>query len=208
MDSEAVANAALAEVLTVHGNPTDAEQALALYSGLNWADCHRRIELETGRSFNRDALGERVDAAIAARAAEMPAIEGLSEFVAANADRRLAIASSSETAWLEATLTRLGLLAPFEGRLFSAAGFARGKPSPDIYLHAAAELGVEPGRCLVIEDHPVGVAAGAAAGMTVVALLAASHIRPGHADRVRAAGAHHVARSYREVSEIMAELER
>jgi beta-phosphoglucomutase-like phosphatase (HAD superfamily) len=60
----------------------------------------------------------------------------------------------------------------------------------------------------VIEDHPVGVAAGVAAGMTVVALLAASHIRPGHADRVRAAGADHVALSYEEVSEIMAELER
>jgi HAD superfamily hydrolase (TIGR01509 family) len=195
-------------VLTVHGHPTGAEEALELYSGLNWADCHRRIELETGRAFDRDALGERVDAAIAARAAEMLEIEGLREFVAANAERRLAIASSSETAWLEATLTRLGLLAPFEGRLFSAAGFARGKPHPDVYLHAAAELAVEPGRCLVIEDHPVGVAAGVAAGMTVVALLAASHIRPGHADRVRAAGAHHVARSYREVSEIMAELER
>ncbi|MEA3060503.1 MAG: hypothetical protein QOJ94_284 [Sphingomonadales bacterium] len=208
VDSEAAANAALADVLTAHGHPIGAEEALALYSGLNWTDCHRRIERETGRAFDRDVLGECVDVAIAARAAEMLAIEGLREFVAANADRRLAIASSSEISWLEGTLTRLGMLAPFEGRLFSAAGYARGKPHPDIYLHAAAELRVEPERCLVIEDHPVGVAAGAAAGMTVVALLAASHIRPGHADRVRAAGAHHVARSYREVSEIMAELER
>jgi HAD superfamily hydrolase (TIGR01509 family) len=208
VDSEAIANAALAEVLTAHGHPTGADEALDLYSGLNWSDCHRRIERETGRVFDREALAERVDAAIAARATEMLAIEGLREFVAANAGRRLAIASSSETAWLETTLTRLGLLAPFEGRLFSAAGFARGKPHPDIYLHAAAELGIGPEYCLVIEDHPVGVAAGVAAGTTVVALLAASHIRPGHADRVRAAGAHHVAASYREVSEIMAGLER
>jgi HAD superfamily hydrolase (TIGR01509 family) len=207
VDSEVAANAALADVLTAHGHSTGLDEALDLYSGLNWPDCHRRIELETGRAFDREALGARVDAAIAARAAEMLEIEGLREFVAANADRRLAIASSSETAWLEATLTRLGLLAPFQGRLFSAAGFARGKPHPDIYLHAAAALGVEPEHCLVIEDHPVGVAAGVAAGMTVVALLAASHIRPGHADRVRAAGASHVARSYSEVAEILVELE-
>ncbi|MEA3035215.1 MAG: hypothetical protein QOH04_974 [Sphingomonadales bacterium] len=207
VDSEVAANAALADVLTAHGHSTGLDEALDLYSGLNWPDCHRRIELETGRAFDREALGARVDAAIAARAAEMLEIEGLREFVAANADRRLAIASSSETAWLEATLTRLGLLAPFQGRLFSAAGFARGKPHPDIYLHAAAALGVEPEHCLVIEDHPVGVAAGVAAGMTVVALLAASHIRPGHADRVRAAGASHVARSYSEVAEILAERE-
>ena len=49
--------------------------------------------------------------------------------------------------------------------------FARGKPHPDIYLHARRALGVAPARCLVIEDHPVGVAAGAAAGMTVIGLL-------------------------------------
>ena len=97
---------------------------------------------------------------------------------------------------------------PFEGRLFSAAGLAHGKPHPDIYLHAASRLDVAPLHCLVIEDHPVGVAAGAAAGMTVVALLAGRHIREDHAARVRAAGAHHVAYSYAEVSDLMARLER
>jgi HAD superfamily hydrolase (TIGR01509 family) len=208
VDSETIANAALAELLTAQGHPTSREEALSSYCGLNWTDCHKRIEAETGRRFDREALGDLLDAAVAARAGEVLAIEGLADFVAANAHRRLAIASSSETAWLETTLSRLGLLGWFEARLFSAAGFARGKPHPDIYLHAAAQLGADPPRCLVIEDHPVGVAAGAAAGMTVVALLAGGHIGPGHAERVSAAGAHYVAGSYDEVAEILAQIER
>ena len=207
VDSEYAANAALAEVLTVEGYPVSAEESVERYSGLRWSDCHRRIEEESGLSFDSEALGAKVDEAIAARAADMLAIEGIHSFLAGQGHRRLAIASSSETAWLESVLERLGLRACFGDRLFSAAGFPRGKPHPDIYLHAARELGVSPGQCVVIEDHPLGVAACCAAGMTVIALLAGSHIRPGHADRVRSAGARHVARSYREVSEMLAELE-
>lgn len=194
-------------MLTAEGYPVSAEESVERYAGLRWADCHRRIEEESGLRFDGDALGAKVDEAIAARAADMLAIEGIDAFLAAQGQRRLAIASSSEKAWLESVLERLGLRAYFGDRLFSAAGFPRGKPHPDIYLHAARSLGVPPERCLVVEDHPLGVAAGSAAGMTVIALLAGSHIRPGHADRVRSAGARHVAPSYAEVSEILAELE-
>jgi HAD superfamily hydrolase (TIGR01509 family) len=194
-------------VLTAEGYPVSAEDSVERYAGLRWSDCHRRIEEESGLGFDCEALGAKVDEAVAARAADMLAIEGIEGFLAAQGHRRLAIASSSETAWLESVLERLGLRSYFGDRLFSAAGFPRGKPHPDIYLHAARELGVSPDRCLVIEDHPLGVAAGSSAGMTVIALLAGSHIRPGHADRVRSAGARHVAWSYREVSEKLAELE-
>jgi HAD superfamily hydrolase (TIGR01509 family) len=208
VDSEYAANAVLAEVLTAEGYPVSAEESVARYSGLRWTDCHRRIEEESGLRFDSDALGAKVDEAIAACAADMLAIEGIHAFLAAQGHLRLAIASSSEKVWLESVLERLGLHPYFGDRLFSAAGFPRGKPHPDIYLHAARELEMAPERCLVVEDHPVGVAAGSAAGMTVIALLAGSHIRPGHAERVLAAGAHRVAHSYLEVAEIMAELER
>ncbi|MBA3676105.1 MAG: HAD-IA family hydrolase [Sphingosinicella sp.] len=98
-------------------------------------------------------------------------------------------------------LAQLGLAAYFDENIFSAAGIDRGKPHPDIYLHAASCLGVPPSQCLVIEDHPVGVAAGAAAGMTVFALLAASHIRrgmrPGSARRERITSPTIISRSRR-----------
>ncbi|HEX2764089.1 MAG TPA: HAD family phosphatase [Allosphingosinicella sp.] len=208
VDSEWLANTVLGEALTERGYPVTRDEALDRYSGLRWDDCYRRIEEESGLRFGRSNLGDPVDAAVAARAAEMLAVEGVESFVASQTDRMLAIASSSETWWLEQTLRRLGLSHAFGDRLYSAAGFARGKPHPDIYLHAADRLGVPPEACLVIEDHPVGVAAGAAAGMTVIALLAGRHIRHGHEERVRAAGASLIAHDYAQVFEIMEELER
>jgi beta-phosphoglucomutase-like phosphatase (HAD superfamily) len=65
----------------------------------------------------------------------------------------------------------------------------KGKPAPDLFLHAAAALGVEPGRCLVIEDSPHGVTAAVAAGMPVVGFAGGLHARPSLVDRLRSAGA-------------------
>ena len=208
VDSEVVSNAALAGVLTRLGHEVSGEEAIERYSGLRWVDCHRVIVKESGLAIGCPELIALVDAEVAERVADVLAIEGIGFFLEAQRHRRLGIASSSETAWLRSSLERLDLAHHFGDRLYSAAGFARGKPHPDIYLHAAGQLGVEPERCLVIEDHPVGVAAGAAAGMTVIALLAAGHIREGHADRVRAAGAHHVAADYGQVAQILQQLER
>jgi len=142
------------------------------------------------------------------RVAEVLAVEGIGPFLEGQSGRLLAIASSSDREWLDSSLERLGLRHHFGDRVFSAAGIERGKPHPDVYLMVAGALGVSPSKCLVIEDHPVGVAAGAAAGMTVIGLLAAGHIRPGHDARVRSAGARHVARDYPQVAEILEELER
>lgn len=195
-------------MLTDLGHPTSAEEAVDLYSGHRWTDCHRMIEEAADRTFDADALGRAVDEAVAGRVGDILAIEGIEAFLEAQAHRPLGIASSSEKGWLDEMVARLGLDRFFKGKVFSGATIARGKPHPDIYLHAATKLGVAPARCLVIEDHQVGVAAGAAAGMTVIALLAARHIRDGHEEKVRAAGAHHVARSYSEVAQILERLER
>ena len=79
---------------------------------------------------------------------------------------------------------------------------ARGKPHPDIFLFAAGKLGVNPERCLVIEDSAGGIQAAVAAGMTAIGLCAASHIRDGHDVKLRDAGAVHLAQSWEEVERI------
>jgi len=94
----------------------------------------------------------------------------------------------------------------FEGRVFSASRVARGKPHPDIFLHAASEIGVSARDCIVIEDSASGIIAGRAAGATVIGLLAAGHIRDGHAATLREAGAHHLAADYVEVERIVRDL--
>jgi beta-phosphoglucomutase-like phosphatase (HAD superfamily) len=76
--------------------------------------------------------------------------------------------------------------------IFSAAMVQRGKPAPDLFLHAAGEMAAAPAACIVIEDSLPGVEAAVAAGMTVLGFAGASHIRDGHADRLRDRGAAHV----------------
>jgi beta-phosphoglucomutase-like phosphatase (HAD superfamily) len=66
----------------------------------------------------------------------------------------------------------------FAPNIFSAADVADGKPSPDLFLHAAREMGAEPKDCLVIEDSVAGVIAGRAAGMVVFGFVGASHFSP------------------------------
>ncbi|MFB4197021.1 HAD family hydrolase [Streptomyces carpaticus] len=75
------------------------------------------------------------------------------------------IASSGSHEKMRRTLGRTGLRERFEGRIFSASEVARGKPEPDLFLHAAQRLGVDPARCAVVEDSQYGVRAARAAGM-------------------------------------------
>jgi beta-phosphoglucomutase-like phosphatase (HAD superfamily) len=62
-----------------------------------------------------------------------------------------------------------GLRTHFE-TVVSAQDVARGKPAPDIFLHTAQQLGVDPADCVVIEDSAAGVAAARAAGMRVIGI--------------------------------------
>src|SRR5206468_13039929 len=94
------------------------------------------------------------------------------------------------------------LEAEFGPHVFSADMVARGKPHPDIFLYAANKLGVNPNECLVIEDSAGGIRAAVAAGMTVVGLCDASHIRDGHDLKLQDAGAVHLAHSWSDVERL------
>ena len=99
------------------------------------------------------------------------------------------VASSSSIERIRVSLESTGLIRFFEPNLFSASDVRNGKPAPDLLLHAAGKMGVEPGTCIVVEDSPVGVTAGVAAGMTVIGFAGASHAGSDTADQLRAAGA-------------------
>ena len=83
---------------------------------------------------------------------------------------KMAVASSSELAWVHAILDTLRIREYFSA-IVSAGDVAHGKPAPDVYLRAARRLGVPPGACLVFEDSPVGLRAARAAGMRAIAIL-------------------------------------
>ena len=88
------------------------------------------------------------------------------------------VASSGSHAKMRRTLGRTGLWDHFEGRIFSASEVARGKPAPDLFLHAAARMDVPPSRCVVVEDSRFGVAGAKGAGMSVVGF--AGGVTPSH----------------------------
>jgi HAD superfamily hydrolase (TIGR01509 family) len=79
------------------------------------------------------------------------------------------VASSSNHEWLQLVLGLTGLYERFEGRIFSASEVAQGKPAPDLFLHAAEQMGSTPARCVVVEDSRYGVHAARAANMRVLA---------------------------------------
>lgn len=195
-DSELLNNLVLSELLTECGLATSLDDALSTYMGKRWLDCLPLIEARMGGPCPGHFHGEWTRRCHERAAAELNPVAGFLDFLAARSERRC-IASSSPAAWIEMGLERFGVAASFDGPIFSAAvHVTRGKPHPDLFLHAASTMNVDPGRALVIEDTPTGVRAGVAAGMTVVGLCAGGHIRDGHPERLRAAGAHHVAFDY------------
>jgi HAD superfamily hydrolase (TIGR01509 family) len=88
------------------------------------------------------------------------------------------VATSSSPRRADMSLDLVGLRGLVGDRLFTSSQVARGKPEPDLFLHAAAAMGVDPVRTLVIEDSLTGIRAGLAAGMTVWRFVGASHLGP------------------------------
>jgi HAD superfamily hydrolase (TIGR01509 family) len=194
-DSEVRANRTLAESLTAIGLPTRYEDCLRDYCGHNWQETERRIVARLGRPLPPDFRERHRERARERFAEGFAAVPGAPAFLDALGERPRAIASSSSPDYIAASLERFGLAHHFGPHVYSADGWARGKPHPDIYLAAARGLGVDPARCLAIEDSPIGARAALAAGMVVIGFCGAGHIldRAEHGERLRAVGVHQVA---------------
>ncbi|MES5487659.1 HAD family phosphatase [Bradyrhizobium sp. INPA03-11B] len=201
-DSEAIANTVLAKTVSDLGHPTTLDQALSRYSGKRWVDVLAEIETAIGRPVPTDFLGAFNRATLDRLRSDLKEVSGATDFIRKFSSIPRCIASSSSMERLQLCLSVLGLEAEFDGRVFSADMVARGKPHPDIFLLAAEKLGAKPAECLVIEDSAGGIKGAVAAGMTAIGLCAASHIRDGHDEVLRNAGAVHLATSWREVEQI------
>lgn len=183
VDSETISNRVFAELLTSEGLPLTPAETMRRYMGRSTASCRALIEVELGRSLD-DSFFALVQArTFEAFQRELRAVDGIADALDC-IPIPACVASSGEHEKMRMTLGLTGLLPRFEGRLFSATEVARGKPAPDLFLHAAAQMGAEPGRCAVVEDSPLGVAGAVAAGMTPFGF--AWH---GRAETLAAAGA-------------------
>ncbi|MER6386553.1 HAD family hydrolase [Streptomyces sp. NPDC001250] len=125
-----------------------------------------RLGAETARVWDerfREMHAKAVDESLTPVDGIVEALDGLE--AAGLGARHWCIASSGSHEKMRHTLGRAGLYDRFEGRVFSAHEVVRGKPAPDLFLHAARRMGVDPSRCAVVEDSRFGVQAATAAGM-------------------------------------------
>lgn len=129
------------------------------------ADIAEELGAEAAERY-RGRVSPEIEAAFARELTEVAGISNLLDGLDA-AGVRTCVASSGSHERMAMTLGLTGLADRFDGRIFSAVDVARGKPAPDLFLHAAARMGADPSRCAVIEDSASGVRAAVAAGMDV-----------------------------------------
>jgi HAD superfamily hydrolase (TIGR01509 family) len=191
IDSEIIASAIDAAAMTRLGLPTTATEFGMRFTGVPHREIWRIIEGELGRPIP-DGFFEALKAESERRfAEELEVIDGVHDAVAA-VDRlglRRCIASSTGLASLRRNLTTTGLIELFDPHIFSASQCARGKPSPDVFLFAASQVGADPAECLVIEDSVAGVTAARRATMAVIGFTGGGHADPELGTRLAGAGA-------------------
>jgi HAD superfamily hydrolase (TIGR01509 family) len=170
VDSEPLSALVFAEALAEIGLPIGAEEALAKFRGRRFALCVEMAEAMLGRPLAPDfeaMVRGRTDDAFRER---LQVIDGAAALLEAMT-LPFCVASNAPRAKTELSLGLTGLRHHFGDRIFSAYEVQSWKPDPGLFLHAAAAMGADPARCLVVEDSEAGVTAGLAAGMRVVALM-------------------------------------
>lgn len=175
VDSEPISNTILAGYLTELGHPTSYEDSLRDYMG---AAMHRVHDLVLERTGER--LPDDFDDTFHARVfeafrRELLPVDGVVDVLGKLTADGVAycVASSGSHERIRVGHRKTGLDQWFSDDIvFSAEDVGRGKPAPDLFLHAAERMGVDPGRCAVVEDSPLGLAAARAAGMDVYAFTA------------------------------------
>jgi HAD superfamily hydrolase (TIGR01509 family) len=177
VDSEVISNRVLAEALTAAGLPTTLAESRAAYQGLLLGDIQTQAQASLDRALPEDWLARYEHDRSLAFERELEAVPGAAEtverLIAAGID--VCVASQGKLEKTRLSLKLAGLRELFrEEALFSAHTVPRGKPYPDLFLHAARERGHEPSECVVVEDSPSGVSAAVAAGMRVFGYTADS----------------------------------
>lgn len=195
VDSEVLAIRGERTALAELGLDYSPEDYVRRFVGLHDAAFFEALAADYAGRFSSPPPADFEELVLAGRRREMAALAPVAGAAQALEDSRrivgaIAVASSSRAHFLESKLKRMGLWEKAAPHVYSADLVAHGKPAPDIFLHAAERIGVDPRACLVVEDSENGVRAGRAAGMIVCGFTGGGHCFDGHGARLLAAGAH------------------
>ena len=188
VDSEVISCQAHADVLSQCGYPITADQVFDRFLGRSARQARLEIEAELGRSLPDDFNALLQDQLFQAFEADLQAIDGIAQALD-GIDVPVCVASSGSHRRMGVSLGTTKLYQRFAPHIFSSSQVENGKPAPDLFLFAAAQMRAEPARCVVVEDSVAGVKGAVAAGMTVLGFCGGSHCRDDHAATLQAAGA-------------------
>lgn len=202
IDSEWIACAVDAEVLSECGYPITTQEVVSRFAGVPGPQMMAEIEAELGKRLPAD-ISSRIATKVAERyKTDLKPINGVAETLGV-LDIAKCVASSSAPEKLTLSLIQTGLFDLFYPHIYSASLVPVGKPEPDIFLFAARQKQVEPKRCVVIEDSVAGVKAARAAGMYTVGFIGGTHCLEGHESALTDAGAHVVMSAFNQLEIIM-----
>jgi len=189
VDSEPLSNTVFARALKREGLDWSVEETMRRLMGRSMKSCVEIVEGLLARQLPEDFVHRmQADTLQAFRDVPLQAVPGINEAIDAieAQDIKTCIASSGGFDKMEVSLGVTGLWSRFEGRIFSSSQVKRGKPFPDLFLHAAISMNEQPFDCVVVEDSVPGVQAAKAAGMRVLGYTGAPHT---DRDAMGAAGA-------------------
>ena len=205
LESEFEGNRELAELLTELGHEHSVDETLRHYVGLAGKDFIAAIEARIGSELPPEFHDRMRERSIQALRHGIAAVVGAVEFVQSlPPELPKAVASSSSTRWIRGHLEHLGLTGAFSDHIYSGREHVeRGKPEPDLYIHAAAQLGVPIEESVVIEDSPVGVKGALASGARVIGLAAGSHCLDDHDQLLRGLGVQEIAYTFDDLRRLL-----
>jgi HAD superfamily hydrolase (TIGR01509 family) len=177
VDSEVISNEVLARALAAQGLQTTLAQTRRDYQGLLLADILALAQERLGRPLPEGWLAQYERDRTAAFRRDLKAVPEAGKTVEriVSAGSKVCVASQGKLEKTKLSLELTGLTHLFaEEELFSAYSVARGKPHPDLFLHAASSMDTDPSRCVVVEDSRSGVQAAVSAGMRVLGYTADS----------------------------------
>jgi HAD superfamily hydrolase (TIGR01509 family) len=189
VDSEPLSNAVFARALNREGLPWSVEETMRRLVGRSMKSRVEIVEGLLARRLPEDFVHRlQAETLQAFRDAPLQSVPGINEAIDTIEAQgiKTCIASSGGFDKMEVSLGVTGLWARFEGRIFSSSQVKRGKPFPDLFLHAAIAMNEQPFDCVVVEDSVPGVQAAKAAGMRVLGYTGAPHA---DRDAMGAAGA-------------------
>lgn len=205
VESEQLATAVVSQEFQRAGFALTPDIIARYFTGRRPADMFAEVELVSGRQLPPDFAAKVANATLRRFSKELRATAHAAYALSWLRGPKC-VASSSSIDRIRLSLECTDLIRFFEPYLFSASEVPNGKPSPDLFLLAAAKMRMQPSDCFVVEDSAVGVTAGVAAGMNVIGFVGGSHAGGNLGEQLKAAGARLVIPNLRALKAAVIEL--